>query len=90
MTTHSTFSADILHLDLEAETERLTAWIRETVSKNYGAEAPSSEYPEALTAQSWPFCVHALWAVNVFRFSSHPRLILHRTVSVSGKWSRRH
>jgi NAD+ synthase len=34
VTTHSTFSADILHLDLEAETERLTAWIRETVSKN--------------------------------------------------------
>lgn len=34
MTTHSTFSADILRLDPEAETERITAWIRETVFHN--------------------------------------------------------
>jgi NAD+ synthase len=34
MTTHSAFSADILRLDPEAETERIAAWIRETVSQN--------------------------------------------------------
>src|SRR4029078_6361990 len=34
MTTHSTPSADILRLDPEAETERITAWIRETISRN--------------------------------------------------------
>ena len=33
MKTHSTTSADILRLDPEAETERITAWIRETVSQ---------------------------------------------------------
>ena len=33
MATHSTFSADILRLDPEAETERITAWIRNTLSQ---------------------------------------------------------
>ena len=34
MKTHSAISADILRLDPKAESERITAWIRETVSKN--------------------------------------------------------
>ncbi len=34
MRTRSTISADILRLDPAAETERITAWIRETVSHN--------------------------------------------------------
>ena len=33
MATPSTFSADILHLDPAAETERITAWIRNTLSQ---------------------------------------------------------
>jgi NAD+ synthase len=32
--THSTITADILRLDPKAETERIIAWIRETVSQN--------------------------------------------------------
>jgi NAD+ synthase len=34
MKTHSTTSADILRLNPEAETERITGWIRETISRN--------------------------------------------------------
>src|SRR5262245_63356048 len=34
MKTHSAISADILHLDPKAESERITTWIRETVFKN--------------------------------------------------------
>lgn len=34
MNSHSALSANILHLDPKAETERIAAWIRETVSQN--------------------------------------------------------
>ena len=34
MKTHSSTSPDLLRLDPEAETERITGWIRETVSRN--------------------------------------------------------